>query len=220
MPKWAVAAIAIIIALALVPFALVARARSITTTKPRLHVFSDMDNQPRFGPQQANPAFADGRAMRRPVTGTIARGDVQGDIRYERGYASEDWAGEEPDWVEAIPVAVDRGLLERGRARFDVFCAPCHGLDGAGRGIVSQRAEALEEGTWVPPVSFHTDSVRERPPGHLFNTITNGIRTMPAYGSQVPVADRWAIAAYLRALQRSQNARLEDVPEEMRAKLR
>ena len=86
--------------------------------------------------------------------------------------------------------------------------------------MVSKRADALMEGTWTPPTSFHTDLIRERPDGHLYNTISNGIRNMPAYGSQISVADRWAIVAYVRALQRSQNATVDDVPEDIRAQLR
>lgn len=86
--------------------------------------------------------------------------------------------------------------------------------------MVSQRADQLQEGTWTPPTSFHTDLVRARSEGHLYNTISNGIRNMPSYGSQIPVDDRWAIVAYVRALQRSQNATIDDVPADLRAQLR
>ena len=119
-----------------------------------------------------------------------------------------------------MPISVTMQLMERGRERFDVFCAPCHGLAGAGDGMVAKRAEELQEGTWTPPASFHSELVRGRTDGHLFNTITNGIRNMPAYAPQIPVEDRWAIVAYVRALQRSQGAPLEDVPADVRAQLR
>jgi mono/diheme cytochrome c family protein len=122
--------------------------------------------------------------------------------------------------VEVGPLAVDLGVLQRGRERYDIYCAPCHGLAGYGDGSVAKRAEALQEGTWTPPTSFHTELIRQRPDGHIFNTISNGIRNMPAYGPQIPVADRWAIVAYVRALQRSQNATVDDVPPEIRAQLR
>jgi len=110
--------------------------------------------------------------------------------------------------------------MRRGRERYDIYCAPCHGLDGAGEGIVSVRALDLQEGTWTPPTSYHTKLIRERPAGHLFNTITNGIRNMPAYGDLIEEEDRWAIVAYMRALQLSRNAGIEDVPEERRGTLR
>ena len=110
--------------------------------------------------------------------------------------------------------------MKRGKERFDVFCAPCHGLAGNGDGLVAKRADRLQEGTWTPPSSLHTDLVRSRPDGQLYNSIANGVRTMPAYGSQIPVPDRWAIVAYVRALQRSSNARVADVPAELRSQLR
>ena len=122
--------------------------------------------------------------------------------------------------MSPIPVAVTAQLMRRGQERYDVFCTPCHGYAGNGDGIVAKRAERLQEGTWTPPSSLHTDLVRSRPDGQLFNTISNGVRTMPAYGSQIPVADRWAIVAYVRALQRSQGARVADVPAELRSQLR
>ena len=123
-------------------------------------------------------------------------------------------------WVEAIPIEIDRSLIERGRQRYDIYCSPCHGLAGFGDGMVARRADELLEGTWTPPTSFHSDLLRERPAGHLFNTITNGIRNMPAYGPQITIEDRWAIVAYVRALQRSQNATVDDVPADIRAQLR
>ena len=213
-PRWLIFVAAITTALALVPLALVAKARTTTSTKPRINIVPDMDNQPKFRAQQANPMFADGRAMRPPVAGTVARGELREDGAM---YAGRTAAGE---WVSTIPVAVTAQLMRRGQERYDVFCTPCHGYAGNGDGIVAKRAERLQEGTWTPPSSLHTDLVRSRPDGQLFNTISNGVRTMPAYGSQIPVADRWAIVAYVRALQRSQGARVADVPAELRSQLR
>ncbi len=123
-------------------------------------------------------------------------------------------------WVDAIPVGVDGAFVRRGRERYDIYCSPCHGLAGFGDGMVAKRADELLEGTWTPPSSLHTDLIRGRPAGHIFNTISNGIRNMPAYGPQIPVEDRWAIVAYVRALQRSQNATVDDVPPDIRAQLR
>ena len=109
--------------------------------------------------------------------------------------------------IHETPPDFQRNALERpARARMT--------------GPVALRADKLQEGTWTPPSSFHSDLIRERPVGHLFNTITNGIRSMPGYADQIPADDRWAIIAYVRALQRSQKATLEDVPPEMRSKLR
>lgn len=220
MPRWAVAATAILIALAVVPFALIARARARSTGKPRVHIIRDMDSQPKYKTQSASPLFADGRAMRPRVEGTVARGELADDPVYHRGIESDEWTGEEPPWADRIPVAMTPELMHRGRQRFEIFCATCHGLTGEGNGPVAVRANELEEGTWIPPTPFHSDEIRNRPPGHIFNTITRGVRSMPAYGIQVPVADRWAIVAYVRALQRSRNAAIEDVPAEDRAKLR
>ena len=213
MPRWVWLALAILGALALVPFACIATARSGASSKPRIHLVQDMDNQPRFKSQQRNPLFADGRAMRPPVAGTVARGRLDEDAALATGKLGEAWATE-------IPLPVTSALMNRGRERYGVFCAPCHGLAGYGDGIVGKRADRLQEGTWVPPLSFHADAVRQRSVGEIFGTITNGIRNMPAYGAQVPVEDRWAIVAYVRALQRSQGATIEDVPPELRTQLR
>ena len=100
-------------------------------------------------------------------------------------------------------------LLKRGQERFNIYCAPCHGQTGDGQGIVVQRG-------YLPPPSYHQDRLRKMPDGYIFDVITNGVRNMPSYRHQVPVADRWAIVSYLRALQRSQNATINDIPPEMR----
>ncbi len=213
MPRWLFYAVVVIIVLSWVPLAVILRARNTMSSKPRIHIIQDMDNQPKFKTQARNRLFADRRAMRGVVPGTVARGELDADSAYYFGKVGE-------DWVETLPVPVTMQLMERGRQRFEVFCAPCHGLAGAGDGMVAKRAEELQEGTWTPPASFHSELVRGRTDGHLFNTITNGIRNMPAYAPQIPVEDRWAIVAYVRALQRSQGAPLEDVPADLRAQLR
>jgi len=213
LPRWLLFAVAILVVLSWVPLALIMRARVTTSPQPRIHVVPDMDNQPKYKAQSRNMMFADRRAMRPPVTGAVARGTTLGNPALTSGKEGE-------DWVEAIPVPIDRATLQRGRERYDIYCSPCHGLAGFGDGMVAKRADELLEGTWTPPTSFHSELLRERPVGHLFNTITNGIRNMPAYGPQVPVEDRWAIVAYVRALQRSQNATVDDVPPEIRAQLR
>ena len=213
LPRWLLYAVVILVVLSWVPLALIMRARVTTSPQPRIHIVPDMDNQPKYKAQSRNPMFADRRAMRPPVAGAVARGATLGDPALTSGKIGE-------DWVEVIPVEVDRSKLERGRERYDVYCSPCHGLAGFGDGMVAKRADELLEGTWTPPTSFHTDLLRGRPAGHLFNTISNGIRNMPAYGPQIPIEDRWAIVAYVRALQRSQNATVDDVPPDIRAQLR
>ncbi len=111
-------------------------------------------------------------------------------------------------------------FMTRGRERFKIYCAPCHGLAGEGDGITSERALAREDSPgWVKPLSLHSQGVREQPVGKIFNSITNGIRTMPAYASQIPPRDRWAIIVYVLALQRSQNALLDDLPPDERQQL-
>lgn len=180
--------------LAMIPLALLVRAHLTDSPTPRLMIIFDMDNQDRYKAQQASPLFADGRVMRASPDGAVARDEIVGDPAFTSGQVDS-------VWVERFPIVLDDAVLIRGRARFDIYCAPCHGLAGAGDGMVARRAEFLMEGTWTPPTDLRSDAVRERPVGHIFNTITHGIRNMPAYGPQIPVADRWAITAYVRALQ-------------------
>jgi mono/diheme cytochrome c family protein len=213
MPRPLIYVVLVLLALSLVPMAFLAKARVTDSAAPRLQVIPDMDNQPRYRSQQANPLFADGRAMRPPVAGTVARDELADDDRLYRGRAGDDWAARSP-----LPVTA--ALLRRGRERYRIHCAPCHGLGGAGDGTVSRRADRLAEGTWTPPTDLAGETVRGRPDGHLFNTITHGIRNMPAYGPQIEPADRWAIVAYVRALQRARHATLDDVPPELRPTLK
>ena len=213
MPRWISAVLLVLATLALVPFACVFKARVGLSPVPRIHLVQDMDNQPRYKPQRVNPLFADGRSDRPPVEGTVPRGRRDVDDAFHLG--TKDGA-----WVTTFPVRVDDTLMRRGRERFDIYCSPCHGLAGYGDGIVAARAERLQEGTWVPPASLHDPVVVARPAGHIFNTISRGIRTMPSYGSQIPEADRWAIVAYVRALQKSQRAPVTELTEAQRAGLR
>jgi len=212
MPRWILYTTVILTALALVPLALIARARAVPSSQPRIHLIHDMDHQPKFKAQAENPLFADGRAMRPPVPGTVAFGSFVADEEVATGRR-------EGMWVTTVPVPLTAELLRRGEERYNIYCSPCHGLAGYGDGLISVRAEALQEGTWTPPTSLHSELVRSRPDGHLFNTITNGIRNMPAYGPQMDGADRWAVVAYVRALQLSQGATMDDVPIELRGQL-
>ena len=219
MPKVIVVVTIIIVTAAIIPPTLIARARAVNSTKPRIHFVQDMDNQPKFRAQHPNPIFRDRRAMRPPVEGTVARGHLDEDDHFHRGIVRNAWATTFP---EQVPVT--RALLERGQQRFGIYCAPCHGLAGYGDGMVNRRAMelvnlGLNGTTWVQPKSLHEAQILDQRIGQLFNTITNGVRNMPAYGPQIPVADRWAILAYVRALQRSQNAEPDDLSADERSRL-
>jgi mono/diheme cytochrome c family protein len=200
--------------LALIPPAVIAYARAGTSAKPRLHMVLDMDNQLRFESQHANSLFRDGRAMRPVVEGTVARGELNEDEHLHRGVVNDAWATTFPS-----AITLDRAFVEFGRERFNIYCTPCHGLSGYGDGAIHHRAMEVmllptSNGTsWVQPKSIHEQAIREQPVGQVFNTITNGVRTMAGYDAQVPVKDRWAIVAYVKALQRSQNALESDVPD-------
>lgn len=213
LPRWMVYLLAIAVVLSWLPFALVARARAVRSGDTKIQIFQDMDNQPRYNPQAASAIFQDARAMRPNVSGTVARGQLWDDDHFYRGKVKGEWATH-----NALPIS--EAFVRRGQERFDIYCAVCHGLTGAGDGPTHQRAVTLGEPKWVPPTSLLSEQVRERADGHLFDMITNGIRNMPAYGPQIPAEDRWAIVAYVRALQLSRNAGLEDVPPAERERLR
>ena len=219
MSRIALIVTTILIALGSVPFALAAMARAVPSSRTRIHIIQDMDNQPKFRAQQANPLFADGRAMRPPVAGTVARGRLEADDHYDRGVVENGWATTFPPQVQ-----VNLDLIRRGQDRFNIYCALCHGYAGYGDGMVNQRAmQLVNRGvngtTWVQPKNMHEQLIREQPLGQTFNTITNGVRNMSGYAAQIPTEDRWAIVAYVKALQRSQTADLIDLPPDQRTNL-
>jgi mono/diheme cytochrome c family protein len=212
IPRPLIMATVVVALLAVLPPLLIARARLVKSTEPRIHIITDMAFQPKYKTQATDAMFADDRAMRPPVPGTIAEGHLEDNAHQYRGTR--------PDggWATTFPMPVSEALMRRGQERFNIYCAACHGLVGMGDGMIPQRTTARGK-PWLP-VSLHEVSVRSQPVGQLFNTITNGIRTMPSYASQIPVADRWAIVLYVRALQRSRAATLDDVPAELRDKIR
>lgn len=228
MPKPIIYATLVLLILAMIPPALIARTRAVPNDRRRLHLIQDMDNQGKFRAQQVNHMFADDRAMRPPVPGTVARGELDLDDHYNRGIVqgAPTATGPAVQWATTFPAQapLTMELMMRGQDRFTIYCRPCHGDSGYGDGIVHKRAMELvltgANGTaWVQPKSLHEQAIREQPVGQIFNTITHGIRTMPSYESQIPVADRWAIAAYIKALQRSQHAKPDDVPAALRNNL-
>ena len=216
---------AILFTASLLPLAIIARARFTNSDQPRIHIIQDMGNQPRFSTQQPSPIFADGRASRPPVPGTVAQGMLNTDEHFDKGFTlvkAPDADAWQVKYFDTFPakVTVDQRLMLRGQKYFNIYGAPCHGQDGYGNGAVSIRAIEKQEPKWVPPSNLHSDEIRKRADGHIYNTIRNGIRNMPGYASQIDAADRWAIVAYVRALQRSQNASVADVPEQERGTLR
>jgi mono/diheme cytochrome c family protein len=212
LPGWVRAALVSVAALGLLPLAGVVWARSQDSSRPPIHVVNDMDSQPRYRAQAANTVFPDGRAMRSDALGTQAFGELPRPGTITTGKQGD-------AWTESFPVPVTPAFLARGRERFAIYCTPCHGQSGYGDGLVALRAAELQEQNWVQPSSLHDPLVRARPVGQLFDTVVNGVRTMPAYGRQIPREDAWAVVAYVRALQRSQNAAQADVPPTERAKL-
>lgn len=212
LPRWFFPIGIILASLALVPFALVWKMRAVPSSETRPQIIFDMDQQPKFKTQAPNDLFADGRAMRPVIEGTVARGALEEDDHYYRGQVDGEWAA-------ALPQKPTAEMLQRGRERYEIFCMPCHGLSGHGDGPVARRAESLAEGTWIPPTTYHSDPMREQPVGQIFNTISNGIRSMPAYGAQIRVKDRWAIVAYVRALQKSQWTRVDQMSADDRENL-
>lgn len=172
-----------------------------------IHLNPDMDNQPRYEAQSKGAFFEDGATMRSPVPGTVARGYLRDDDAFYRGLNSNG------EYLKEAPVFYTEQRLRRGQERYNIYCAPCHSKIGDGRGIMVNRG-------YVPPPTFHSDRIREMPDGQIFDVIANGIRNMPSYRHQIPPDDRWSIIAYLRALQRAQNATLGDIPVELREKVK
>ena len=170
-------------------------------------VWDDMKRQEKFKPQQPTALFADKRASRVPVAGTVAREDERENTPFYTGLAGP------TTYVGKIPVPITRELIRHGQARFNVYCAPCHSQDGTGKGIVPTRFPAWQV------TSLHEERLRTTADGDIFNVISHGRRSMPAYRAQIPAADRWAIVAYVRALQRSTMSTVNDVPQELRAGL-
>lgn len=165
----------------------------------------DMHDQPKYRPLRATTFFADGSSARPLVEGTIARGTLQEDEAFFTGKSGGAAVAE-------LPFAVDEHVLDRGQERFNIYCAPCHGVSGRGDGMIVRRG-------YRQPPSFHVDRLQQAPIGHFYDTMTNGFGAMPDYRAQITPRDRWAIAAYVRALQLSQHATAADLPAEERQKL-
>ena len=166
----------------------------------------DMHDQPRYRNLSASDYYSDGRGSRPAVPNTVARGQLKVDhVLYAGKIGKED--------ADRFPFPMTKEVLERGRNRFNIFCSPCHGYTGHGNGMIPRR------GLQSPP-SYHSDALREAPVGHFFDVISNGTGAMASYAARIPdVKDRWSIVGYIRVLQQAQNAKIEDVPVDMRSKV-
>ena len=184
---------------------LIAGRRGDKTTRTPIEIFPDMDRQPKFRPQSESVFFADGRADRMPVTGTIPMEQPVDDSYFATGKMRESWG-------DGLPIKVTQQVIERGQERFQINCVVCHGATGQGNGIVSQFGLA-------GVANLQSDRLRAIEDGQIFDTITHGKGLMGAY-SQIKVEDRWAIIAYLRALQLSQNVSWNELPKEMRNQIK
>jgi mono/diheme cytochrome c family protein len=165
----------------------------------------DMQDQPKFIPLRPSTFFADGRSERPLVEGTVPRGHLNDSPLYSG-------AGSDGKPLQGLPFPVTKDVLTRGRERFNIYCSPCHDQLGNGDGMIVRRG-------FRHPPSLHIDRLRSAPDGYFFDVISNGFGAMPDYSAQIPAADRWAIIAYIRALQLSQNASINDVPADARGQL-
>lgn len=176
----------------------------------------DMWVQPKAKPFQQSDFFADGTSSRVPVAGTVSHKASSDQLRVENAF----YTGIDPatkKLVDALPASIplNKATLHRGQERFDIYCSPCHGRLGDGQGMIAQRGLALRK----TPGNYHTPRLRKAPLGHFFDVITNGHGVMYPYASRVEPEDRWKIAAYIRVLQLSQNARAADVPDVAKGQL-
>lgn len=200
----------LLFALTVAAVMIIAGQRGHTFRKPPVYIFPDMDRQPKLRPQEPNRFFANGISSQLPVAGTIARGDAFEDTPVN--------TGKKPgttNYIETIPVPVTAELMARGQERFNINCAVCHGAGGDGKGVPTKFGMAVI-------ADLHDNKARRVPQqsdGEIFYTISYGKGLMQGYAPQIPINDRWAIIAYLRALQRSRLATLEDVPAELRAEV-
>lgn len=267
IPKPIFMAWGLVIAASVIPLLIVLKMRVTNSESPRFHIFYDMDFSPAKDAQQGSTLFADGRAMRPDVVGTVARGESNYDMDFMTGVQmdklaavdapraerlvrlsmgpigpqedsgdtqdAEKESGEEEKsetapnatdttpWLTVNPLGNDEDTLRRGQKYFGIYCSVCHGMNGGGNGLVNRRARKILSEYWIPPSSLHQETLYgdQYPDGKLFSTISNGIRKMPGYAGQIKAKDRWAIVAYVRALQKSRNASIDLIPESMRPEI-
>jgi mono/diheme cytochrome c family protein len=164
-----------------------------------------MANQPRYDPLEASDFCADGMSARPRIEGTVARGELSADPFFDTGKVNG-------AVTDGFPIPITIEVINRGHERYDIYCSECHSRTGDGNGMIPARG-------YRRPPSFHTETLRTATTGHIFDVMTNGFGAMPPYGKMIPPRDRWAIVAYIRALQLSQHATVADVPANDRAQL-
>jgi len=198
-------------AIAVAAVAAMAGCRGGISEDPPFHLIPDMDDQPKFKAQAANEFFSDGRAMRPLVDGTLAQGQFHED--------EGPYTGKNPDgsFLSRVPYAVDEKLLARGEERFNIYCSPCHDKTGSGAGLVVKRP--TPERSYPTPINLASEHTRSLRDGEIFDIVSNGVRNMPSYRTQVPAADRWAIVTWVRVLQRSQAGKIDDVPADKKGSI-
>ena len=188
--------------------------RGTHSENPPIHPNLNMDFTESFEAQEANPFFEDDAAMRPPVPGTVKRTGLRTteNAPYYLGRTADG------AYVPTIPLEGTPAVLARGQERYNIFCTPCHGYSGDGAGIIMVGNGGQGYG-YTPAPSYHTDALRARADGYIYDAIANGVRNMPSYAHQLSVPDRWAVVAYVRALQRAENAEPGDVPQPIRDQL-
>lgn len=238
LPGWMVGGLVVLVALSWLPLAVIAYARTHYSSAPPIHIFQGMDNQVKYKAQATSDVFADGRAMRPQVPGTVAIGHLYIDDHYDRGFVVEmqrDESGEMvpvANYFKTLPeqIEVDMDFLLRGKKKFNAQCYTCHGKAGMGDGPTNIRATELQEqglAQWAPASNLmQTNEAGQLiygpelyEDGKLYNVITHGIRNMKGYASSIETRDRWAIVAYIRAMQLTQGVDADLVPEEIRSQL-
>ena len=223
MPIWLYGFIIVSTVFALVPFALIYRARATHAKEPHWNIFTDMDFQAKAKSDTACELFPDGRCNRGELPGTVARGWLEDDTAFYKGLTQETGG----EWITNLPTprpSTDPYMnwpgptpeeMARGQQRYNIYCSPCHGYDGRGDGMIPQRVRRAGAGALLPRNLVDPKTgVATIPNGQLFNTISNGYNTMMGYQAQIPAADRWAIVLYVRALERGANAGQADVPQD------
>ncbi len=171
----------------------IAACKGSHSEKPPVHLWQQMDNNQYYRAQAENELFDDGRAMRVPVAGTVARGELKDNFEFYRG---RDTLGA---LIDDLPggLELSEGFIRRGKGSFNIYCSPCHDESGRGNGMIQQHAGGFK----VAPKSLHSETMRAMPLGHFFDVATHGSGTMRPYAAQIPEADRWAIAVWIRVLQ-------------------
>lgn len=189
--------------------------RGKISTRPPVEVFPDMDHQAKYKPQAESGFFADGRADRPAPSGTVPRGRTEdADPDYLRADDAK-YRGQNADgsFLRGFPVEINESYIRRGQDRYMIYCAPCHGANGDGNGITKSYG-------MVATPTYHDPRLRDMAEGELYNTVANGKNTMLGYADKLSVSDRWAVVAYVRALQRAHHGRLDDVPMDKRGELK